>query len=123
MTDQSDDDDKPLDPAIEQVRQRVRRLMLISALTLGLGIVAVFLAIGYRLMTYQPKGPPALVAGAAIPTLDRAALGLPAGARLVSTALDGDRLALTFEAPAGTTIVVIDLRSKAMVDRLMIAGE
>ena len=123
MTDHPDDEDKPLDPAVEQVSRRIRRLMLISALTLGFGLVAVFLAIGYRLMTWQPKPPPVLAAGAAVPTLDRATLGLPAGARLVTTALDGDRLALGFETATGTMIVVIDLRTKAMVDRLVVAGE
>ena len=123
MTDQFDDDDKPLDPAMEQVRQRVRRLMLISGLTLGFGLLAVFVAIGYRLMAWQPKPMPAIVAGAAVPTLDHAALGLPPDARLISTALDGERMALAFEIATGTMIVVIDLRTKAMVDRLVVAGE
>ena len=84
---------------------------------------AVLLAIVYRLMIYEPKARPAIVAGAAVPTLKRSDLGLPDGARLVATALDGDRLALTYEAASGTLVIVLDLRSKAMVDRLAIAGE
>ena len=63
--------------------------MLISGLTLGLGLLAVFMAILYRIFTYQSAGAPVpVVEGAAIPTVTRSALGLPADARLVSTSLD-----------------------------------
>ena len=40
-----DDDDRPPDPAALRLQARLRRLMLISGLTLGLGLVAVFGAI------------------------------------------------------------------------------
>lgn len=48
-----DEDDKPLDPAVAKVEQRVRRLFLIATLTLGLGIFAVFAAIIYRITAYD----------------------------------------------------------------------
>ena len=125
MADPYDDsDEKPLDPEVARVQQRLRRLMLISGLTLGLGILAVFLAIVYRLVTYDSGGAPiAVVEGAAVPTVNRTALGLAADARLVSTSLDGDRLALSFEDGTGTTIIVFDMRRMAMVSRLRVAGE
>ena len=83
--------------------------MLIAGLTLGLGLLAVFLAILYRIFTYQSAGAPVpVVEGAAIPTVTRTALGLPADARLVSTSLDADRIALTYEHGAGSTIIVVD---------------
>lgn len=98
--------------------------MLISGLTLGLGILAVFLAIVYRLVTYDSGGAPvAAVEGAAVPTVNRSALGLPADARLVSTSLDGDRLALSFEDGGGTTIIVFDNRRMMVVSRLRVAAE
>jgi hypothetical protein len=125
MADPHDDqDEKPLDPEVLRVQQRLRRLMLISGLTLGLGILAVFLAIVYRLVTYESGGAPvAVVEGAAVPTVNRSALGLPAEARLVSTSLDGDRMALSFEDGSGTTIIVFDMRRMAVVARLRVAGE
>ena len=46
-----EEDEKPLDPAVAQVERRVRRLMLIAGLTLGLGIFAVLAAILYRIAT------------------------------------------------------------------------
>ena len=54
-----DDDEKPLDPAVQRVEARVRRLILIAGLTLGLGIFAVFAAILYRIATYDATSPAA----------------------------------------------------------------
>jgi hypothetical protein len=119
-----EEDEKPLDPAVAQVQRRLRRLMLISGLTLGIGILAVFLAIVYKLVTYQSSGAAvAPIEGAAIPTITRSALGLPPDARLVSTALDGDRLSLAYEDGGGTTIVIFDVAGMAVVNRLRIEGE
>lgn len=117
-------DDKPLDPAVLQVQQRIRRLMMISGLTLGLGILAVFMAILYRIFTYGGAATPVpVVEGAAIPTVTRSALGLATDARLVSSSLDGDRVALTFEDDGGSTIIVFDTDRMAVVSRLRVAGE
>jgi uncharacterized protein (TIGR02246 family) len=57
----SDEDEKPLDPAVARVEKRVRGLILIAGLTLGLGIFAVFAAILYRIATYDStaRAPPA----------------------------------------------------------------
>jgi len=122
--DKTDDDEKPLDPNVVQVQQRLRRLMMISGLTLGFGILAVFMAILYRIFTYQGGGAPVpVVEGAAIPTVTQTALGLAPDARLATTALDGDRLALTFEDGSGSTIVVFDTDRMAVVSRLRVAAE
>ncbi len=113
------DDEKPVDPTFLRVQARLRRLMLIGGLTLGLGIIAVFAAILYRIATYDTTGK-AVAPDAAVPTLSLSAMGLPADAKLVSTALDGNRMALTYEAGGGDTIVVIDLRTGAVVARTAI---
>ncbi|HET7716103.1 MAG TPA: hypothetical protein VFK86_10795 [Bauldia sp.] len=125
MTDPYDEQgEKPLDPEVARVQQRLRRLMLISGLTLGLGILAVFLAIVYRLVTWESGGTPvATVEGAAVPTVSPSALGLPADARLVSTSLDGDRVALAYEDSGGSTIVVFDLDRMVVVSRFRVAGD
>jgi hypothetical protein len=124
MDDHDSEDEKPLDPAVARVQQRLRRLMMISGLTLGLGIFAVFIAILYRIFTYQSAGTPvAEVEGAAVPTVTHTALGLPAGARLVSTALDGARAALTFEDGAGATIIIFDTGRMTVVSRLRVTND
>ena len=107
-----------------QVQQRIRRLMMISGLTLGLGLFAVFMAILYRIFTYEGSATPLpVVDGAAIPTVTRTALGLPAETRLLSTALDGERLALTFEDATGATIIVFDTGRMSVISRLRVAAD
>jgi hypothetical protein len=112
------EDEKPLDPAVLRVQKRLRRLMLIAGLTLGLGILAVFAAILYRIATYDATS--AKSAGPDAAALSLPALGLPPEAKLVSTALDGNRLALTYETLGGAEVIVIDTRSGAVVSRLKI---
>ncbi|HVY21471.1 MAG TPA: hypothetical protein VHA70_15520 [Bauldia sp.] len=111
------EEEKPIDPAFLRVQARLRRLMLIGGGTLFIGIAAVFGAILYKIATYDSTGKP-LAAGAAVPTVSVSALGLPAGARLVSTALDGNRLALTYEAGGTTVVVVLDVASGAVARRM-----
>ncbi len=124
MTDFNDDEnDKPLDPAVAQVQQRLRRLMLISGLTLGVGMFAVFAAIVYRLWTYEPSQAEALPPDAATPTIARSALGLAADAELVSSAIDGDRLALTWSESGGSTVIVFQMPAMTVVSRLRVSAE
>src|SRR5437667_12230256 len=62
---------------------RVRRMMLIAALTTALAVAAVLIAVGYRL--FRTEG------SAAVPDIT---LMLPKGGRIVSTGVAGDRLAV-----------------------------
>lgn len=60
-------EEKPLDPAVARVQARLQRLMLIAGLTLGLGILAVFLAIIYRITALDNKAP--VAPGAEVPVV------------------------------------------------------
>jgi hypothetical protein len=106
-----DADSKPLDPAVLQVQARLRRLMLIAGLTLGLGIFAVFAGIVYRLMTYGDKAPEMPAGGVVSETL-------PAGAKLISSTVAGNRIVLTYEHGGGTTLIMIDAKTLALIGRL-----
>jgi hypothetical protein len=116
-------EEKPLDPAVDRVQKRLRRLMLVAGLTLGLGFLAVFAGIMYRVFTTDSGAPPALPKGAATPTISLSELGLSPDARVISTSLDGDRLALTFAEGGGTTVIVFDLATMAVVARLSVPAE
>ncbi len=121
-----DDDEKPLDPALLRVQAKMRRLMLIGGLTLGVGLLAVFGAILYKIAVAGDKAPPATAwqPGEAVPALSAAEMGLPAGARLISTASDGRRLILTYEEPAGGhALVFIDLATLKVTGRLDLSGQ
>jgi hypothetical protein len=62
-----DAEEKPLDPAVARVQARLQRLMLIAGSTLGLGILAVFLAIIYRITAFDDKAP--VASGAEVPVV------------------------------------------------------
>src|SRR5262249_38316908 len=79
-------DDKPLDPAAAKIVARVRWLMLISGVTTFVGVAAILGVIGYRMFRAEGSAAPA----------DVTAL-LPKGARIVSTTVGEDRIAVTLE--------------------------
>lgn len=96
----------------EQLARRIRRMMLIAGLTTGLGIAAVFVAIGYRLF----KGEGSV---AAVNLTER----LPKGARILSTSVAGDRLVITVDAGGVTEIRTFDARTLKPAGRLTFASE
>jgi hypothetical protein len=110
------DGDKPIDPAFLRVQARLRRLMLIAGLTLGLGIVAVLAAVLYRAFSTVPTIPAAPAVTSARLTLSD--LGLPADARLMSSASDGARLVLTYAHAGGNTLIFVDPRRLTLMGRL-----
>ena len=110
MTRPNDDDveEKPLDPAVARVQQRLRAMMLIAGATLGIGLLAVLFAIAFRVLH-----------------LDRGSSGAPyqsvieiaSKGTIVSTSLDGDRVAFLIEGPDGRIVEVHDMRSGELVAR------
>jgi hypothetical protein len=76
---------------------RVRRMMLIAGLTSAIAVTVVLIAVGYRL--YRGEGSPT----AAMADVTAA---LPKGARIVSTAVAGERLLVTLD-----TAGVIEIRT------------
>src|SRR5262249_6006948 len=106
------DDDKPLDPAAAKIVARVRWLMLISGVTTFVGVAAILGVIGYRM--FRAEGSAALA--------DVTAL-LPKGARIVSTAVGEDRIAVTLDVGGATEIRAFDLKPLRQTGRLRFATE
>lgn len=102
------------DPTPEQAAlfTRVRRMMLIAGLTTALGVGAVLVAIGYRL--YRTEG--------SVATTDSTAT-LPKGARIVSSAVAGDRLVLTLDVGGSVEIRTFDARTLKPTGQLRFAAE
>jgi hypothetical protein len=91
------------DPNPEQTAAmvaKVRRMMLIAGLTTALGIGALLVVIGYRL--FKSEG--SVVTAATTATL-------PKGAKIISTAVAGDRLLLTLEVAGSTEIRTFDAKT------------
>ena len=91
---------------------RVRRMMLITGLTTALAVAAILIAIGYRL--FRAEG--------SIPAAETIAT-LPKGARIVATAVAGDRLIVTLDIHGATEIRTYDSRTLKPAGRLSFAPE
>ncbi len=86
-------------------------MMLIAGLTTALGMGAIFVAIGYRL--FRAEGSSTIEVTAS----------LPKGARIVSTAAAGDRLAVTIDVGGRMEIRTFDGRTLKPAGRLTFASE
>jgi hypothetical protein len=93
---------------------RVRRMMLIAGLTSALAVAVVLIAVGYRL--YRGEGSPAAAATDMIATL-------PKGARIVATAVAGERLVLTLDIAGVTEIRTFDARTLKPAGKLKFVNE
>jgi hypothetical protein len=104
--------DKPLDPAAVRVIARVRWLMLISGATTLVAIAAVVGVIGYRI--YRSGG------SAAPPEVTAL---LPKDARIISTGVGQDRIAVTIETGGAVEIRTFDLLTLRPTGRLRFTAE
>ena len=104
------------EPTPEQaaLMARVRRMMLIAGLTSALAVAVVLIAVGYRL--YRGEGSPAAAAADNIATL-------PKGARIVSTAVAGERLVLTLDIGGVTEIWTFDAKTLKPAGKLKFVSE
>jgi len=104
------------EPTPEQaaLMARVRRMMLIAGLTSALAVAVVLIAVGYRL--YRGEGSPAATNADIIATL-------PKGARIVSTAVAGERLVLTLDIAGVTEIRTFDARTLKPAGKLKFVSE
>ena len=93
---------------------RVRRMMLIAGLTSALAVAVVLIAVGYRL--YRGEGSPAASATDIIATL-------PKGARIVATAVAGERLVLTLDIAGVTEIRTFDAKTLKPAGKLKFVSE
>jgi hypothetical protein len=89
-------------------------MMLIAGLTSALAIAVVLIAVGYRL--YRGEGSPS---GATTDFTET----LPKGARIVSTAVAGDRLVLTLDIGGATEIRTFDAKTLKPAGRLRFVSE
>ena len=106
------DDEKPLSPEQQKVVAKVRWLMLISGFATVLGIAVVIGVIGYRVYGSGGSAAPAEVTAL-----------LPKGAKIVSTAVADDRIAVTIEVAGTIEVRVFDLKTLKPTGRLRFATE
>jgi hypothetical protein len=110
MTQSLDEDEKPLDPAQAEIVRKMRRMTLLSSLIMVGGFLVVFGVIAYRMSTSAGIEAPARPVETTIE--------LPAGARVLSTAVSDGRLAVTIEIGGVTEVRFFDLKTLESRGRL-----
>ena len=81
------DDQKPLDPEAAAAIAKVRRMMIVIMTATFLAIAVVLMVIGYRLFHVKESAP----------SLADVTEVLPAGAKVISTAVGADHIVVTIE--------------------------
>lgn len=129
---QQEHQEQPLDPAMERVRRKMVRLLAVSISVMLLGLMAVLVAVVYKINSTPDTSAPEKVAtdGAeivptaeAVPSLVESQLELVPGTRLLSQSLSGDLLSLETLLPdGGTEIVIYDYRNSRFVGRLRLGN-
>ena len=93
---------------------RIRRMMLIAGATTGIAVAAVLFAVGYRLFKSE---------GSATTAATDVTATLPKGARIVSTAVAGERLVVTLDTAGVIEIRTFDAKTLKPAGKLRFVNE
>ncbi|MEL6784369.1 MAG: fimbrial protein [Pseudomonadota bacterium] len=105
------EEEEPLDPAVEAIRVKMVRLLMVSGGIMMLGLMAVLAVIVYKVTSADEAGqgaqPSAPVADKAVPVggVRPAYVGIPKGAEIVSAVPDGAGVFITLRKTDGSIIM------------------
>ncbi|MEI5678678.1 MULTISPECIES: fimbrial protein [unclassified Mesorhizobium] len=123
----NDEDEKPLDPAVEKVRRKLVRFVAINLGLLFLALMAVLGAIVYK--SGSKSETPVAVNGATVPSPAEGAflsgdIALPLGAKIVSQSLSGNRISIDAELADGSrAIFLYDIAERRVIGRFAITAQ
>ena len=119
-----DQEEKPLDPALESVRRKMIRLQIISAAVMVVSLMAVFGAVVYKAMRAPAKEPTA-VTSAGVPSDAPVSVTatLPSGFVIQSSSLSGGQI-MFFGATADgiKKSLIFDIKSGRIVADVTVSG-
>jgi hypothetical protein len=108
-----DDDEKPLDPAVERVRRKLVRFVAINLGLLFAALMAVLVAVVYK--TARAPAPPASAVEAEI--------ALPAGAKMIGHGFSDGLISIDAELADGSRAVfVYDTAARRIVGRYAVTA-
>ncbi|ARO25399.1 hypothetical protein CO659_23120 [Rhizobium sp. S9] len=119
-----DQEEKPLDPAMESVRRKMVRLQIVSGAIMFVSLMAVFGAVVYKTMS-EPKETASTAAASGVPSDAplAATLSLPLGFKVQSTSFSAGQILFYGETVEGTRkALVFDLRTGRTVADVTVAG-
>lgn len=103
----ADEDEKPLDPAMEKVRRKMVRLLVISSSVIVIGLMAVLYSIVYKANKNSAASQNAIVTEAPIAAAQQ--VTLPKGFVLETTTVDANRIWFMGTADGKHLMVVYDI--------------
>ena len=112
------DDEKPLDPEAARIVAKVRRLMMIASATTFVAVGVVIAVIGYRV--FRTEGSTEATAPPAFIDLTAA---LPAGAKVLSTAVSNDHIVVTIEVGGAVELRTFDPDTLKPLGRLRLESK
>ena len=105
------DTEKPPDLEAAGVVTKVRRLMLVATLTTFLAVAAIIAVIGYRVFKGEER----------VQVLQSVSATLPAGTKVLSSAIGEGRVVLTVEVNGAIELLSFDLNTLKPVGRVRLA--
>lgn len=127
LPNQNDADQNPLDPSVEKVRRKLVRFVAINLGLLFLALMAVLGAIVYK--SGLKSETPVAVNGAAVPapaegTVIAGDIALPAGAKILSQSLSGNRISIDAELADGSrAIFLYDIAERRVIGRFAVTAQ
>ena len=107
----SGETEKPLDPEAARVVAKVRRLMMIATMITFIAVAAVIAVIGYRVFKGEER----------VQVLQSVSATLPAGTKVLSSAIGEGRVVLTVEVDGAIELLSFDLNTLKPVGRVRLA--
>jgi len=104
----SGDAEKPLDPEAARVVAKVRRLLMIATMTTFIAVAAVIAVIGYRVFKGEER----------VPAPQSVSASLPAGTKVLSSAIGEGRLVLTVEVNGAIELLSFELNTLRPLGRV-----
>jgi hypothetical protein len=119
-----EEEEKPLDPAVEKVRKKLVRFIVINLGILFLALMVVIGALVYKARNAPPAAPPAGVFQVPDGEPVSGDIVLPVGAKVVSQSLSGNRLSIDAELADGSrAIFVYDLAERRIIGRFALRNK
>jgi len=120
-----DQEEKPLDPAMESVRRKMVRLQIVSGAIMFVSLMAVFGAVVYKAMHSEAKEAASAVAASGVPSDAplAATVSLPLGFTVRSTSFSAGQILFYGETAEGKNkALVFDLRTGRTVADVAVVG-
>lgn len=118
-----DQEEKPLDPAMESVRRKMVRLQIVSGAIMFVSLMAVFGAVVYKVMHNEPAAPAATVSGVPSDAPLAATVSLPLGFKVQSTSFSSGQILFYGETAEGKNkALVFDIRTGRTVADVSVIG-